>query len=306
MENQDLVVNKNWINPDPNKIIVCSQKMNNEENLTVLLDTDTQDIYFISSQLAKYLDYDHTNNLIRNMESVDFKHSNMEFLNKINGLEAALGKPIAPRGLTLINESGFYSVAFKSSSKPEIVNFRNWVTKEVLPTIRKTGGYNINQTHSLTSEEFDNLLNNALQPLLLKIEDLTNKTKPTVKMDNFDPKELIGGVDCKTLAKRLNKYTSSVGFRFKLRFIHLTLRYYDWIDDKTNLTIQGRCSGFLDVVANTKETPNQTLSKSTKIIIIKSKIPEFIKLVCIYLKKNHKMVHPCLDDLIKHANEKLK
>lgn len=39
-----------------------------------------------------------------------------------------------------INESGLYSVILRSD-KPEAKPFRKWVTSEVLPSIRKTGGY---------------------------------------------------------------------------------------------------------------------------------------------------------------------
>jgi len=41
---------------------------------------------------------------------------------------------------TLINESGLYSLTF-SSKLPKAKEFKRWVTSEVLPTIRKTGGY---------------------------------------------------------------------------------------------------------------------------------------------------------------------
>lgn len=41
---------------------------------------------------------------------------------------------------TIINESGLYSVILRSD-KPEAKPFRKWVTSEVLPAIRKTGGY---------------------------------------------------------------------------------------------------------------------------------------------------------------------
>ena len=41
---------------------------------------------------------------------------------------------------TIINEDGLYDVILESR-KPEAKAFRKWVTSEVLPTIRKTGGY---------------------------------------------------------------------------------------------------------------------------------------------------------------------
>lgn len=45
---------------------------------------------------------------------------------------------------TIINESGFYSLVL-SSKMPKAKEFRRWVTSNVLPTIRKTGGYVSNE-----------------------------------------------------------------------------------------------------------------------------------------------------------------
>lgn len=44
------------------------------------------------------------------------------------------------RKMIIINESGFYSLALRSKL-PNAKQFRRWVTSEVLPQIRKTGGY---------------------------------------------------------------------------------------------------------------------------------------------------------------------
>ena len=40
-----------------------------------------------------------------------------------------------------VNESGLYQLIFQSR-KPKARRFTRWVTSEVLPSIRKTGGYN--------------------------------------------------------------------------------------------------------------------------------------------------------------------
>ena len=45
-----------------------------------------------------------------------------------------------PRGMTVINESGLYSLVL-SSKLPGAKKFKHWVTSEVLPSIRKTGHY---------------------------------------------------------------------------------------------------------------------------------------------------------------------
>ena len=41
---------------------------------------------------------------------------------------------------TVINEAGLYSLVI-TSNKPEAKQFKRWITHEVIPTIRKTGGY---------------------------------------------------------------------------------------------------------------------------------------------------------------------
>lgn len=58
---------------------------------------------------------------------------------------------IPNRGLTIINESGLYSLVL-SSKLPGAKKFRRWVTSEVLPSIRKTGGY-IQGQQELSPEE---------------------------------------------------------------------------------------------------------------------------------------------------------
>ena len=59
---------------------------------------------------------------------------------------------------TFINESGVYSLIF-SSKQERAKEFKHWVTSEVLPSVRKTGQYNANQTNaSLTEQIQANLL----------------------------------------------------------------------------------------------------------------------------------------------------
>lgn len=48
------------------------------------------------------------------------------------------------RDTLVVTESGLYNLIFRSN-KPEAKPFKRWVTHEVLPTIRKTGSYSLNQ-----------------------------------------------------------------------------------------------------------------------------------------------------------------
>ena len=48
------------------------------------------------------------------------------------------------QNMQIVNESGLYNVILRSD-KPQAKPFRKWVTNEVLPSIRKTGGYQLPQ-----------------------------------------------------------------------------------------------------------------------------------------------------------------
>ena len=67
-------------------------------------------------------------------------------------------RKLANRGENFLTESGVYKLIFKSDKK-EAEKFQDWVTDEVLPEIRKTGGY-ITTTDDMSDED---ILARALQ-----------------------------------------------------------------------------------------------------------------------------------------------
>lgn len=77
--------------------------------------------------------------------------------------------------VTVVNESGMYSVILRSD-KPQAKPFRKWVTSEVLPSIRKTGKYEMKQSDDLKIKRVETAQANAnvrKANLLLKIADST-------------------------------------------------------------------------------------------------------------------------------------
>jgi len=72
-----------------------------------------------------------------------------------------------------INESGLYNVVLRSD-KPEAKKFRKWVTSEVLPSIRKTGGYHLPQTYT---EALEHLLATTKENERLTLENKEMKPK---------------------------------------------------------------------------------------------------------------------------------
>lgn len=74
--------------------------------------------------------------------------------------------------MIFINESNLYKVIFQSR-KLEAEKFTEWVTSEVLPSIRKHGGYIAGQ-EQMTEDE---LMAKAVLVANSKIQELNNKTK---------------------------------------------------------------------------------------------------------------------------------
>jgi prophage antirepressor-like protein len=87
--------------------------------------------WFIASEVAAMLGYRDSYNMTRILDNDEKGTHNVSTLG-------------GNQDVSVINESGFYHAAFKSR-KPEVRPFRKWVTSEVLPTIRKTGGYQVGQ-----------------------------------------------------------------------------------------------------------------------------------------------------------------
>lgn len=88
----------------------------------------------------------------------------------------------SPRGMTIINESGLYSLIL-SSKLPNAKKFKHWVTKEVLPTIRKHGAY-------LTDQKAYDITHNpdSLADLLLQAGEQLKQKELIIK--EMQPKAL--------------------------------------------------------------------------------------------------------------------
>lgn len=99
--------------------------------------------YFVGKDVAKILGY--TNPTKAMQDHID--EDDMTFNETL--------KLSRQSGAWLINESGLYSLIL-SSNLPNAKKFKHWITSDVLPTIRKTGGY-IANSDMMVSTYFGNL-----------------------------------------------------------------------------------------------------------------------------------------------------
>jgi len=88
--------------------------------------------WFVAADVCKALDIGNPTMALRRLDE-DEKVT-------LNSIEGHSGKLGGPQIINFVNEPGLYALVL-SSRKPEAKAFKRWITHEVIPIIRKTGGY---------------------------------------------------------------------------------------------------------------------------------------------------------------------
>ena len=83
-------------------------------------------------------------NDVANVLSLGNPRSSLALLDDDEKGVRTVDTPGGDQNLTVVNEAGLYSLILRSR-KPEAKQFKRWITHEVLPAIRKHGGYLTNQ-----------------------------------------------------------------------------------------------------------------------------------------------------------------
>ena len=126
--------------------------------------------WFVAKDIAEMLGYGNPRQAIAT--HVDFEDKGVTKLDTLGGNQE----------ITIINESGLYSLIL-GSKLSSAKRFKHWVTSEVLPSIRKNGGYIANQ-ENLTPEQ---IVANALivaQNIIQQKDKLLAEMQP--KAEYFD------------------------------------------------------------------------------------------------------------------------
>lgn len=125
------------------------------------------EFFFIGKEIAGKLGYSNTRDALA-------RHVEYEDRGDDVVIHDAMGRK---QLMTTISESGLYSLIL-SSKLASAKRFKHWITKEVLPSIRKHGGYIKNQ-ENLSNEEI------LAKAILLANNVITEKTK---QIENLKPK----------------------------------------------------------------------------------------------------------------------
>lgn len=117
------------------------QIFNNQEFGTIRSTLIRNEPYFVGKDVAEILGYSNPRKAMADHVEAEDKTDGVT-------IRDSIGREQNP---ILINESGLYSLILRSQL-PTAKKFKHWVTSEVLPAIRKNGGYIYGQ-EKLTDEE---------------------------------------------------------------------------------------------------------------------------------------------------------
>lgn len=135
---------------------------------TIIIDDE---VWFVGNDVARALGYQKPDQAVRT--NVSDEDSTLMGVSDSNN---------HTQQMKVINESGLYDLVFESRL-PSAKRFRHWVTSEVLPSIRKNGGYIQNQ-EELTPEQ---IVANALIVAQNIIKDKDKKiAELSPKAEYFD------------------------------------------------------------------------------------------------------------------------
>lgn len=105
----------------------------NHEVRSLLLNNEP---WFVGKDVADVLGYSNSRKALND-------HVDAEDKEVLTSRNVTL-ENIPNRGITVVNESGLYSLIL-SSKLPSAKKFKRWVTSEVLPALRKTGQYQVKE-----------------------------------------------------------------------------------------------------------------------------------------------------------------
>lgn len=164
-------------------------QFNNKEFGELTVIEKDGEFFFLGKEVAEKLGYSNTRDALA-------RHVDIE-----DRADVGIHDGRQMRSMTAINESGLYSLIL-SSKLPSAKRFKHWVTKEVLPSIRKNGGYFAGQ-EKLTNEEILAkamlVANNVIEEKNQKIKELEPKAN---YYDQLVDKNLL--TNFRNTAKQLN------------------------------------------------------------------------------------------------------
>lgn len=143
-----------------------------------------------------------------------------------------------------ITESGLYAVIVRSD-KPNARKFRKWVTSEVLPTIRKTGGYVNNDelfisTYLPYADENTKLIfSQTLKTVREQNETIKRQQKEIIHKEDV----IIGLVDDIDLATKRQRITQIVRFGADGKYQERYSLLYGEFERKYHCNLKSRMEG---------------------------------------------------------------
>ncbi len=214
--------------------------------------------WFVGKDVAQVLGYSNTKKALAD-------HVDAEDKKQGDGvtIRDPMGREQSP---TIINESGLYSLVL-SSKLPTAKQFKRWVTAEVLPTIRKTGGYVSNEELFLNTylPNADEATRNMFSATLAVINDLNSKIEADKPKVLFA--DAVAASETSILVGELAKLIKQNGVDIGQNRLFKWLRSKGYLTQTNEPTQRSMDMKLLEVVERTVNNPDGSvrITRTTKV-----------------------------------------
>lgn len=212
---------------------------------TVQIDSET---WFVAKDITRALGYSNSSKAVGN--HVDLEDRGVTKRYTLGGIQE----------IVIINESGLYSLIL-GSRLPNAKKFKRWVTSEVLPSIRKTGGYHLPQTYS-----------EALRELAAQAE---KNEKLRIENERMRPKEIfadaVAASKTSILIGELAKLITQNGYEIGQTRLFTWLREHGYLikdGSSKNMPMQRYVQqGLFEIKESSVQNPDGSvrITKTTKV-----------------------------------------
>lgn len=212
------------------------------------IETEESEIWFVARDVCESLGFGNPRQAISS--HVDPDDKDVHILDTLGGRQET----------TVINESGLYSLIL-GSRLPNAKKFKRWVTSEVLPSIRKTGGYHLPQTYS-----------EALRELAAQAE---KNEKLRIENERMRPKEIfadaVAASKTSILIGELAKLITQNGYQIGQTRLFTWLREHGYLikdGSSKNMPMQRYVQqGLFEIKESSVQNPDGSvrITKTTKV-----------------------------------------
>lgn len=237
--------------------------------------------WFVAADVCKVLEHSNPTMAVKGLDADEKMTLNFAEAKSDDGMTLNFSDPRlsgnrgGAQSIVIINEPGLYQLVIRSN-KPQAKEFKRWVTHDVLPTIRKTGGYVNNE--ELFIEDYLPFASDGVKAMFRATLATVREQNEMIARQRAEIRHkedvIVGLVDDIDLATKRQRITQIIRYRSKNYRDRYNLLYSEF-EKKYHLNLEARMNSDEALMVKPK-----IKNKMDYIDRVMDKIPELYEIAC--------------------------